>query len=87
MFSVISFRKRIFHYKENKLSGYRRISCGVPQGSIVRPLLFLIYVNDMPQAVNPNLSLYADNSGLIFQYKDVEEINSPNQFNSIRTLK
>ena len=48
--------------------------CGVPRGSILGPLLFLIYVNDMPQAVNSNLLLYADDSCLMFQHKDVEEI-------------
>ena len=51
-------------------SDYGRISCGIPQGSILGPLLFLIYVNDMPQAVNSNLFLYADDSCL----KEVEEI-------------
>ena len=38
------------------------------------PLLFLIYVNDMPQAVKSNLFLYADDSCLVFQGKDVIEI-------------
>ena len=48
--------------------------CGVPQGSILGPLLFLIYVNDMSQAVKSNLFLYADDSCLVFQGKDVIEI-------------
>ena len=57
---------------ENKLSDYGRILCGVSQGSILGPLLFLIYVNDMPQAVNSDLFLYADDSCLMFQHKEVE---------------
>ena len=45
---------------ENKLSNFGEISCGVPQGSILGPLLFLIYVNDMPHEVTSALLLYAD---------------------------
>ena len=56
---------------ENKLSDFGKISYGVPQGSILGPLLFLIYVNDMPQAVKPNLLLYADDSCLMYQHKDI----------------
>ena len=56
---------------ENKLCDFGKISCGVPQGSILGPLLFLIYVNDMPQAVKPNLLLYADDSCLMYQHKDI----------------
>ena len=35
------------------------------------PLLFLIYVDDMPQAVKSNLLLYADDSCLMYQHKDI----------------
>ena len=49
---------------ENKLSDFGKISFGVPQGSILWPLLFLIYVNDMPQAVESNLLLFTDDSAL-----------------------
>ena len=65
--------------------GYGRILCGVPPGSTLGPLLFLIYANNMPQAVNSNLFLYADDSCLIFQHKDVEEIKKvlDNEFENI----
>ena len=58
---------------ENCYSDPSNITCGVPQGSILGPLLFLIYVNDMSQSVKSNLFLYGDDSCLVFQRKDVIE--------------
>ena len=69
------FSNRLFRVNlENCYTDPSNITCGVPQGSILGPLLFPIYVNDMPQAVKSNLFLHADNSGLAFQAKDVIEI-------------
>ena len=59
---------------ENSFSEVSSISCGVPQGSILGPLLFLIYVNDMPMAVKCDLFLYADDTCLVFQSKNVKDI-------------
>ena len=67
--------KRMFSvHVEKSFSDKALISCGVPQGSILGPLLFLLYVNDMVQAVNCDLLLYADDTGLIFQHKDINII-------------
>ena len=51
-----------------EFSSPSKLSCRVPQGSILGPLLFLLYVNDMPQAVNSELLLYADDT-----YPKIEE--------------
>ena len=59
---------------ENSFSEVSNISCGVPQGSILGSLLFLIYVNDMSMAVKCNLFLYADDTCLVFQSKNVKDI-------------
>ena len=53
---------------ESKLSDFGDISSGVPQRSILGPLLFLIYVNDMPQVVTSTLLLYPDDSCIIYQH-------------------
>ena len=58
----------------NVFSEFRSVTCGVPQGSILGPLLFLIYVNDMKAAVKCKLLLYADDSALLASSSDVSEI-------------
>ena len=55
---------------ENSFSDKGHIICGVPQGSILWSLLFLLYINDMVQAVNFDL-LYADDTGLMLHYKQI----------------
>ena len=59
---------------KNKYSNTTQIEYGVSQGSILGPLLFLLYVNEMKQAVNCYLFLYADDSCLVYQHNDVSKI-------------
>ena len=49
------------------------MSSSVLQGSILGPLFFLIYINDISQAVKCNLFLYADDTYLVCQHKDINE--------------
>ena len=50
-------------------SGDRNISSGVPQGSILGPLLFLIFINDLAEGLLSDPFLYADDATLALQYK------------------
>ena len=59
---------------DKKFSDPGNITCSVPQGSILGPLLFLLYFNDMPQVVKCDFFLYPDDTCLTFQLENVEEI-------------
>jgi hypothetical protein len=60
----------------NNTSSLAPISFGVPQGSILGPLLFILFVNDLPLHSNQNLDLYADDSTLHSSGNSIKELNN-----------
>ena len=46
------------------------MTCGVPQGSILGPLLFILYINDLPSQSDSTTRLFADDACLCFSDKD-----------------
>ena len=48
---------------------------GVPQGSVLGPILFLIYVNDIPEMVNCSIKMFADDTKLFRTVKSIDDCN------------
>ena len=68
----------------NVNSDTKPISCGVPQGSILGPLLFIIYVNDLHVASNTFHTIsYADDTSLFFSSRDSTHLLNTIQDNFI----
>ena len=72
--SYLSNRK-FFVSIEGVLSEEDLLTCGVPQVSILEPLLFLIYINDLPQSLSETTSnLYTNDTCIYYQQRDIQKI-------------
>ena len=71
--NYLNERKQFVYFNGTK-SKETLISCGVPQGSILGPLLFLLYVNDLPNATNLFVLMFADDTNFFLSGQNENEL-------------
>ena len=72
--SCLTNRYQYVNYN-NATSNMKQIVCGVPQGSILGPLLFLLYINDISSVSNVFSSvLFADDTTLLYSSNNLQEL-------------
>ena len=72
--NYLSDRKQYVYYNDTSMD-LQQIICGVPQGSILGPLLFLIYVNDLYKASSTLTEvMFVDDTNLFISNRNIEKL-------------
>ena len=88
--NYLNNRKQFITYDNNKISSLQNVSCGVPQGSILGSLLFLLYVNYLYKASSilkpimfaEDTNLFYSNIKQLFHVMNQELLNIQTWFNA-----
>lgn len=76
--------RQLYTVVNNHSSDYTTMTCGIPQGSVLGPLLFLIYINDIHKSVTDsdcNLKLFADDTNLFISGSDLTMLQTRANYN------
>ena len=72
---------------DGKVSSSRLLDHGVPQGSILGPLLFLLYINDLPNASNFETIRFVDDINLHLSHNNINSLQSLVQQEIVKVSK
>ena len=75
LFKSYLLHRHQFVYIASVKSNYQEIKCGVPQGSILGPLLFILYINDLPSVSTILKSiLFADDTSIFLSHQNIQSL-------------
>ncbi len=58
-----------------EFSEWNRVTSGAPQGSVLGPILFVLYVNDIPEGVRSLIKLFADDTKVLGKVRNEEDMD------------
>ena len=58
---------------EREFSSWAQVKSGIPQGSVLGPTLFVMYINDMPGAINSMYQLFADDAKIFKSVRSTDD--------------
>ena len=74
MVHIRPLKQKVYYQYKNAYLDKASITCGIPQGSILGSVPFLIYIKNILKTVDKELLLYADDTYLVFLHKDIKVI-------------
>ena len=90
--SLLMFFKNYLNNRKQRVvlngsySSYSIVETGIPQGSVLRPLLFLVYINHLERNIRSNINFFADDT-MLFSIVNDSVISANNSNHDLKIIQ